>query len=231
MESSGKRNWIYAIIAFLLLALVVETGYLISQARMKPRGAKERRLTAEHFPASNPKTAPPQTLVSSYNAPYSGTQWDPFFEELRRMQEEMSRSINEGVGRMMRSPTFQAPVASFFNADQFPSYSPAIDLQEMENAYIAKADLPGLEKEKIQVSVSGNVLTISGERKEETQKEDAQQGVHTTERTYGTFSRSISLPGPVDEAGIAADYKNGVLTVTLPKLKGAALAPKQVPIS
>jgi HSP20 family protein len=215
MEKSDKRNWIYGIIALLLLALVVETGFLISQAGLKPEQPIHSSPKSEYFPSPPPD--------------YQG-QWDPLFEEIQRFQEELTRSVNEGVGRMMRSPTFQQPMANLFQPGEFAAFSPAIDLQETETAYVAKADLPGLEKEKIDVSVSGNVLTISGERKGETRQEDAQQGFYTTERSYGSFSRSISLPGPVDEGGIVADYRDGVLTVTLPKAQGTQ-ATKQVPVA
>jgi HSP20 family protein len=231
MENSDRKNWLYGIIAFLLLVLVIETGFLISRAALKSTVEKERRLAAERFPKRAPLAAPAPPRAPAYSLSSGRTQWDPLFEELRRMQEEMNQLLGESYGRMMRTPTFQAPVASFFNPDQFPAFSPAIDLQETEAAYVAKADLPGIDKEKIAVSVSGNVLTLQGERKEETTKEDAQKGFYATERTYGSFSRSISLPGPVDESAITADYKNGVLTVTLPKLKGTSTGPKQVPIT
>jgi HSP20 family protein len=92
---------------------------------------------------------------------------------------------------------------------------PAVDIYETEkDGLVLKAELPDMKREDISVMVENNTLTLKGERKFE--GEARKEQFHRVERAYGTFSRSFSLPQTVDAAKIAAEYKNGVLTVTLP---------------
>jgi HSP20 family protein len=107
------------------------------------------------------------------------------------------------------------------------TWAPAVDIYETENDLVLKADLPELAEKDIDIRVENNMLTIRGERKlEESVKEDNYLRV---ERAYGSFSRSFSLPNTVDTESIKANYKNGVLTVELPKR--AESKPKQVKIN
>jgi HSP20 family protein len=108
-------------------------------------------------------------------------------------------------------------------------FSPAIDLQETENAYIVRGDLPGLEKDKINLTVQNGMLTIEGVRQTSSATEDESRGYYAQERSYGSYARTITLPGPVDDSRITADYKDGVLTITLPKAAGGTTAQK-VPV-
>ena len=91
---------------------------------------------------------------------------------------------------------------------------------------IVRSDLPGLEKDKISVTVENNVLTVQGMRQTSSEADDKNRGFYSQERSYGSFSRSFNLPGPVDDSQINADYKNGVLTITLPKIAPAKNAQK-----
>ncbi len=106
-------------------------------------------------------------------------------------------------------------------------WMPAVDVREEDDAYVFSAELPGLTREEVNITVEDNVLTLSGERK----FEDQQNGgnYHRIERTYGAFSRSFSLPGQVDSDKIAASFKDGLLTVTVPKTEQAK--PRQIKIS
>jgi len=107
------------------------------------------------------------------------------------------------------------------------TWAPAVDIYETENELVLKADLPDINEKDLDVRVENNMLTIRGERKfEEKVKEDNYLRI---ERTYGSFSRSFSLPNSVNSEAIKAEYKNGVLTVELPKR--AESKPKQVKIS
>lgn len=94
-------------------------------------------------------------------------------------------------------------------------FSPAADLAELDNAYQIRMDIPGMAAGDIDVQVHGNLVTISGERKEE--KEEKGKTFHRIERRSGKFSRSMTLPCNVNENEVAADYSQGVLTVVLPK--------------
>ena len=103
-------------------------------------------------------------------------------------------------------------------------WSPAVDILETENELVVKADLPDVGLENIDVRVENQTLSIKGERRFE---EDASvQGYHRIERSYGSFVRSFAVPNSVDTEKVSADYKNGVLTVKLPKKEAAK--PKQI---
>jgi len=95
------------------------------------------------------------------------------------------------------------------------NWSPAVDIHETDDEYVVTADLPGLRKKDIHVNVKDNVLTISGERKAE--EKEGKLHYRRTERFYGSFQRCFRLPDQVQEAKIGASFKDGVLTVNLPK--------------
>jgi HSP20 family protein len=105
-------------------------------------------------------------------------------------------------------------------------FSPCVDLAETDNAFEIRLDVPGMESKDFEVEVQGNIATIRGERKEE--KEEKNKTMHRVERRYGSFSRSLTLPCNVNESEVAADYANGVLTITLPKREDAA--PKKISV-
>ena len=113
------------------------------------------------------------------------------------------------------------------NSDSLGAWSPAVDIYDKGAEVVIHAEVPGMKKEDIDVHVENNVLTIRGkkERKEEV-KED---GYFRTERSYGTFSRSFSLPTTVDVSKIVAEYKDGILTLSLPKEEQAK--PRQIAVS
>ena len=96
---------------------------------------------------------------------------------------------------------------------------PALDLAETDTAIDVRMDLPGITAKDIDIQVNGNVLTVSGERKEE--KEEKGKTFYRVERSCGNFSRSVTLPCAVTESEVAADYKDGVLTIKLPKTEGS----------
>lgn len=96
-------------------------------------------------------------------------------------------------------------------------WSPVVDIKETENEYLLRAELPGLRREDVKVSLDEGVLTIEGERRHE--KVDMGEKTHRVERFYGTFCRSFTLPEYTDAAGIHAESKDGVLSVFVPKLK------------
>ena len=105
-------------------------------------------------------------------------------------------------------------------------WSPAVDIYETENELVLKADLPDVEPSAVDLRVENQTLTISGERKFQTEK--TEKGFHRIERSYGNFTRSFTLPSTFDTGAIAAAFKNGVLTVTLPKKEAAK--PRQIKI-
>lgn len=96
--------------------------------------------------------------------------------------------------------------------------APAMDVIEREDAFVAELELPGMKPEDFQVELNDGVLTIRGERKQETEEKGKQ--FHRTERVFGSFERRIELPTAVEADKIEASYKDGVLTVTVPKVAG-----------
>lgn len=98
-------------------------------------------------------------------------------------------------------------------------WSPSVDIEEKDNEIVVKADIPGVSEKDLEVRLENNTLTLKGERKFE--KEDKQKGYHRIERGYGSFVRSFALPASVDADKVQAHYKDGVLTVTLPKTEAA----------
>lgn len=111
------------------------------------------------------------------------------------------------------------PVAGKQTTGGTSIWRPAIDVTEDKENFVLKADLPGLKKEDIRLSVENGVLNIEGERQSETEQKD--KDYHRIERTYGRFVRSLNLGTSVDETKITANYKDGVLEVTVPKMEKA----------
>jgi HSP20 family protein len=105
---------------------------------------------------------------------------------------------------------------------------PAVDMSEDDKSYTIAAELPGLDEKNIDVSLSGDVLVIKGEKKEE--KEDKEKNYYMSERFYGSFQRSFRLPDGVDRDKIAASFAKGVLTITVPKTADAQKQQKKIEV-
>jgi len=125
------------------------------------------------------------------------------------------RLFEDAVSRLMSEPRSGRP------------WTPSVDVFETEDALTLKADLPEVRIEDIDVRVENQTLTLRGQRKFE--KEENIKGYHRIERSYGEFVRSFSVPSTVDTEKVQADYKNGVLTITLPKKEAAK--PRQVKVA
>jgi HSP20 family protein len=141
--------------------------------------------------------------------------WSPF-RQLSSLRDEIDR-------------LFEAPLSSLTELSQPFSggWVPALDLYEDKDNYVVKMELPGMNKEGIDISLHDGVLSISGERKEEEKHEDAE--TYRSERFFGRFQRCITLPATVDGSKVNASYTDGILTVTLPKSEEAK--PKQITIN
>jgi HSP20 family protein len=122
---------------------------------------------------------------------------------------------------------FEDAFTRFFNEPQSNRpWTPSVDIYETENELVLKADLPDVDQKDIDVRVENQTLTISGQRKFE--KQDKGKGFHRIERNYGNFVRSFAVPNSFNTEEIAAEYKNGVLTVSLPKKEAAK--PRQIKV-
>src|SRR5436305_15144102 len=130
--------------------------------------------------------------------------WEPV-RELNTIQNEMNRLFNT---------FFEAP-AGHSGGQSLRRWIPAMDLVETEDAFVLRADLPGLSEGDVNIELEDNVLTLSGERKAE--HEERKEGYYRVERASGTFSRSLTLPQGVDPAAVTASFDRGVLEVRVPK--------------
>lgn len=110
---------------------------------------------------------------------------------------------------------FQDSLSRLFSEPASRPWSPPVDIYETENELVLKADLPEIDPKNVGIQLENGTLTLKGERKFEEQNN--KRGFHRIERSYGSFVRAFSLPESVDSEKVKADYKNGVLTVTLPK--------------
>ncbi len=139
----------------------------------------------------------------------------PIPSDILTMQREINRMFDS---------FFQGGTAD----DSFglSSWSPAVDIAEHDNEFVVKVELPGVDKNDVKITMQDNVLTVRGEKKQE--KESKDSSYHRIERSYGSFQRSFTLPAPVRSDKIDAVFKDGMLTVSLPKSEEAK--PKQIDV-
>ena len=137
---------------------------------------------------------------------------------------EPLKEIEEFFGRSWPRPTMRTGQLLGMG-----DWNPRVDISENDGQYLVKADIPGVAKEDIKVTVDNNILTIQGERKQEQEEEN--KHFHRVERFYGSFSRSFTLPDDADSASLKAAAQAGQLTVTIPKKVSATSASAvQVPV-
>ena len=139
----------------------------------------------------------------------------PTFGRLTDLRDEIDR-------------LFEAPLSELTQSSRLLSHwTPAIDVFEDKDSLTVRAELPGMKREEIELSLHDGCLSISGERKSENKHEDAE--VYRAERFFGRFQRTVSLPAPVATDKVKAQYKDGILTVTLPKTEEAK--PKHIDVT
>lgn len=139
----------------------------------------------------------------------------------RRYGWELFGDFDEFVNQMFRSPALRN------NGDGERAMAPAIDVTETDGAYVVRADLPGIKKENLDVTINEGVLTINAESRFEHEEKDNGRVIRQ-ERRYGKFVRSMRLGGDVDESNVTADYTDGILTLTLPKSE--EVKPKKIDV-
>ncbi|HMV49960.1 MAG TPA: Hsp20/alpha crystallin family protein [Blastocatellia bacterium] len=143
----------------------------------------------------------------------------PAFDPFRNFEDRMKRFFSEGFTPSNRLVEENWSLAA---------WSPTCDIYETDNEIVVKAELPEVKKEDVNVTIENNVLTLRGERKfsEETKREN----YHRLERSYGEFSRSFTLPSFVDAGKVNAEFKDGMLRVTMPKREEAKPKPIEVKV-
>jgi HSP20 family protein len=169
----------------------------------KPKSANRKGPTKEIAPPT--PTAPPKVMGS----PFTFMRW--FAAEMDRLFENFGLELGWPMPRMLTGGhELLRRGAGFVPAE----WSPKVDVIEREGRFIVRADLPGLSKEDIQVEVTDDLLTIQGEREHE--KTEGRDGYCYSECSYGSFYRAIPLPEGIDASKATADFRKGVLEVTVP---------------
>ena len=143
------------------------------------------------------------------------TRWEPF-RDLISTQERFNQLFNEAFGRAFGDLQEVTP----------RTWAPAVDIYETDENLVLQAELPGISPDDVDIRIEDNTLYLKGERKFE--KEVKEGNLHRVERSYGTFTRSFTLPGSINVDKVKAEYKNGILTLTMPKREEAK--PKTIKI-
>jgi len=235
-ESTTKTSRVLLVLVALLVVAVAVQSYAMFRLHQKLTTALEPRTAAAaqqspSQPADKPNAGTKGAIAKKPSPsgrspsifpdddwpliPFNPDKWNPF-DEMRRMREEIDRMFRDAFGRFQASPRFGDLFQDF-------SFSPNMDLREEKDRYIVRFDLPGMDKAKIDVKLEDRTLTVSGAREEKIEKREGGK-ILRRERRMGRFERSITLPGPVKAEGMKAEYKNGVLIVTIPKARKSSVS-------
>jgi HSP20 family protein len=170
---------------------------------------------------------PVKTEATPATPPAKAAEWQPF-EVLRNQVDRLFHDFQSGF---LQNPFFRPlpDIESFWRRDLGFNVTPAIDIVEKDKAFEVTAELPGLDAKDIDIQLANGMLTIKGEKHEE--KEEKTKDRYVSERRYGSFRRTLQVPGSVDAEKIEASYKSGVLTVTLPKSPEAQKKEKTIPVN
>jgi len=144
--------------------------------------------------------------------------WRPL-RDIVSIQDEMNQLFDDFFGRTPKRWSAFGPEEGL--------WTPNVDVSETKDEIVVTAEMPGMKKEDIKLSVQDNVITLSGEKKSEEEKKDA--NFYRLERNFGSFCRSFTLPTPVEADKVKASFKDGILKVTLPKSE--KVKPKEIPIN
>ena len=149
------------------------------------------------------------------------TRWNPV--TLAPMRDQFG--IEDDVNRLFDGFFTRGPL----RGDIAPAFTPAVDIEETADEFVLKVDLPGMSQKDVKVSLVGDILTIRGERKQESDRKNG--GMHRVERMYGSFERSFRLGAPVSNDKVKALYREGVLEIHVPKAEEAKVREIEVQVA
>ncbi len=209
-------------VAVLLLVVAVQ-GVVLYRMHQEQSAEKETAARPEITSAAQAET---DTESEPKRRPNDATAWDPWaerdipgfgrleddwdpFGEMMRLREQMDRLFGESFNRMRMTPHGMDRLRGM-------SFSPDMDLREEDGEYVIRFNIPGAEKDDIRVEIKDRLLTVSGVTNQQVAHTDEGR-ILRSERRQGHFSRTITLPGPVDTTAMQAQYEDGVLVVTVPK--------------
>lgn len=146
--------------------------------------------------------------------------WDPF-REFQDLSDRLTRYFQASPGNLVQHEGEQA-LRGF-------DWAPAVNISETDRAYVIKADLPEVRKEDVKLTVENNLLTIEGERRQ--QKKEENEKFHRVESVYGRFVRRFTLPDDAQEDKVEATFKDGALSVSIPKAASRSSKARQISVS
>lgn len=147
----------------------------------------------------------------------SGQELPAFPSDILNIQREINRMFNSFFHSGWLEDSSLAPT----------QWSPATDVVEREDAFEVKVELPGVPKDSVKITMENSILTVSGEKKDE--RQSTKGNMHRVERAYGAFQRSFTLPSTIKADAVEASFKDGILTVTLPKAEN--VRPKEIEVT
>lgn len=134
-------------------------------------------------------------------------------DPIRRFREEFDNMVD----RFFKEPFFSDSFLSPFDFDK-ETFAPACNIEEKDKKYTIVAEMPGIDPDNIEIEIDDYSLSIKGKREEKITTDDEEKQMHMVEHSYGSFYRSFTLPENIDPEAITADYKNGILSIDLPKV-------------
>ena len=199
------KQKVFTIVGLLLVVVVIAQSVILYRMSDKVSRLAQAPQVTNQVP-DNPanKSFRPKHPALSLN----DKDWNPF-EEMQRMQNEMNKMFGDMRSNFYRTPGLDNIFKSF-------SFSPTLDMQEEDDKFVIKVDIPGSDASNINVKVDDQQLTISASTKKSSNDKD-KGNVFRSERFMGQFQRRIELPAPVQADKMKTDYKDGVLTITIPK--------------
>ena len=217
-ESVKFVKVLIGLVAVLLLLLFTQSFFMFSlhkQVKQLQSGEEAQVVTARPYhrygtkPTKEPESSKQETRRRTPGQ-LSSEEWEPI-EEMEHMQSRINHMFRESFNRGREG------VGPFADTALPDSFEPDADVKELKDKYVIRLDLPGMEKDKINVEVNNNALQISGERHTEKEEENP-SGFRSVERSYGSFSRMIPIPADADAEKVSAEYKDGVLNISMPKI-------------
>ncbi|MCM8819773.1 MAG: Hsp20/alpha crystallin family protein [Candidatus Omnitrophica bacterium] len=200
------------IILSLLIILLLQSFYIFNLKKQSNRQIKNLILRN-----TSGKFSKRFNSLLNKNTNLFEKEWDPF-SEMERLRREIDKIFEDTFNKGFLKGKFNFE-KKFFEPD--------IDISETENQYILKMDIPGMEKDSINIQIKKGYITISGQREDKIEQNQSNY-FYLKERRFGYFSRTIPLPEDADEKGIKVDYKKGVLNIVIPKTKKQQLDEKNI---
>ena len=209
-EAMKNQKPLLILVVILAAGLIFETAYIIGLRKGKVETG-QWKMPMEHsidYPFHKPQAVKKKGALDYQS--YPNAQWDPF-EEMENMHKEMNRMFRDSFGRGMGH--------SGFGLLEGPGlFDPSLDIKDTPSKYIITFDVPGLEKDNLNIEVKGRTLVVSGERNQETEEKNPGK-FYRKERSFGYFSRAVPLPEDADTNVTVEEFKNGVLKLAVPKIK------------